>query len=166
MTMKSEYSPTDAASRWPILFLLISGAVWLVVAGVFGLIASIQLHTPSFMAVCPIFTYGRTAAIAETAFVYGWLANAGLALALWVLQRLSGEPLRAQNWALGGTAFWNLSILGAAIGLALGDLRTGQSLEEAYLAITGAREEPATDDTAASAGRRRRSRGRTPGRSR
>ena len=127
--MKSEYSPTDAASRWPILFLLISGAVWLVVAGVFGLIASIQLHTPSFMAVCPIFTYGRTAAIAETAFVYGWLANAGLALALWVLQRLSGEPLRAQNWALGGTAFWNLSILGAAIGLALGDLTGFELLE-------------------------------------
>jgi len=136
MTMKSEYSPTDKASRWPILFLLISGAVWLVVAGVFGLIASVQLHTPDFMAVCPIFTYGRTVAIAETAFVYGWLANAGLSLALWVLMRLSGEPLRAQNWALAGTAFWNLSILGAVVGLALGDLTGFELLElPAYLQL-------------------------------
>ena len=44
-------------------------------------------------------------------------------------------------------------------GLSLGDLRTGQSLEEAYLAITGARAEP-EPDAEASGGRRRRSRGR------
>ncbi len=40
--------------------------------------------------------------------------------------------------------------------LTLGDLRTGQSLEEAYLAITGARTEPEVDP----AGRGRRGRGR------
>ena len=87
------------------------GLGWLVISGIFALIGSIQLHTPGFMAVCPVFTYGSTVAIAETAFVYGWLANAGLALALWVLGRLSGEPLRAQNWALGGAIFWNLGVL-------------------------------------------------------
>ncbi len=129
MTMKSEYSPTDAASRWPLMLLIISGASWLVLAGVFALISSIQLHTPSFMALCPVFTYGRGVAIAETAFVYGWLANAGLALALWVLMRLSGEPLRAQNWALGGWTFWNLGVLGAIIGLGLGDLTGFELLE-------------------------------------
>jgi len=121
MSTTSEYSPTDAASRWPLLLLLIKGIAWLVVSGIFALIASIQLHTPGFMAVCPVFTYGRTVAIAETAFVYGWLANAGLALALWVLGRLAGEPLRAQNWALGGAIFWNLGVFGAVIGIAAGD---------------------------------------------
>ncbi len=54
--------------------------------------------------------------------------------------------------------------------LALGDLRTGQSLEEAYLAITGARGTEETDDgrseTARTAGGRRgrRARGRRGGR--
>jgi ABC-2 type transport system ATP-binding protein len=43
--------------------------------------------------------------------------------------------------------------------LSLGDLRTGQSLEEAYLAITGARSE-AGPDAPSPATRRRRSRGR------
>ena len=35
--------------------------------------------------------------------------------------------------------------------LSLGDLRTGQSLEEAYLAITGARDVPETGDARAPA---------------
>ncbi len=121
MTMKSEYSSSDSASRWPILALLMSAACWLVVSGALSLIASIQVHTPLFMAACPLFTYGRTVELAETAFVYGWLANAGLALATWVLGRLSGEPLRGQNWALGGVLFWNLGVLGALAGVALGE---------------------------------------------
>ena len=54
----------------------------------------------------------------------------------------------------------------AARGLALGDLRTGQSLEEAYLAITGSSVGPEPEDTPAGGadggrGHRRRSR-RTP----
>ena len=44
--------------------------------------------------------------------------------------------------------------------LSLGDLRTGQSLEEAYLAITGARDVPETGTAGVGAGRGRRSRGR------
>jgi cytochrome c oxidase cbb3-type subunit 1 len=121
MTMKSEYTPADSASRWPLLLMLMSGLVWLVVAGALALLASVQLHSPGFLADCPFLTYGRTTVLAETAFVYGWVANAGLALALWVLGRLAGEPLRAQNWAHAGAVFWNLSVTGALVGVAVGD---------------------------------------------
>ena len=121
MSTRPEYTPIDAASRWPLLLLLIKGIGWLVVAGILSLTASIQLHTPGFLSGCPLFTYGRTAAMAETAFVYGWLGNAGLALALWTLGRLAGEPLRAQSWALGGAVFWNLAVFGAVVGIAVGD---------------------------------------------
>jgi cytochrome c oxidase cbb3-type subunit 1 len=121
MTAKGEYTPVDGASRWPLLLLLVKGIGWLVVSGILALVASIQLHTPGFMAGCPALTYGRTVVLAETAFVYGWLGNAGLALALWALGRLAGEPLRAQNWAIGGAVFWNLAVLGALVGVAAGD---------------------------------------------
>jgi cytochrome c oxidase cbb3-type subunit 1 len=125
--MKSEMTPTDAASRPVLLLLLASGILWLIAASVLGIIASIQLNAPQFLSGCPVLTYGRMTVLAETAFVYGWLANAGLAMVLWVLGRLAGEPLRGQNWAIMGAAFWNLGVTGALAGVAVGDA-TGFSL--------------------------------------
>jgi cytochrome c oxidase cbb3-type subunit 1 len=121
MSARAERTGADAASRWPILLLLLSGILWLLLAGLLSLLAAAQIHDPAFMAHCPVFTYGRTAAMAETAFVYGWLANAGLAMAVWVLGRLAGEPLRAQNWSLAGCAFWNTGVAIALIGIGAGD---------------------------------------------
>jgi cytochrome c oxidase cbb3-type subunit 1 len=119
--MKAEVTATDSSSRNPLLLLLLSGLLWLVAASALALVASLQLHTPSFLAGCRFLTYGRVSAMAETAFVYGWMANAGLALTLWTLGRLAGEPLRAQNWANGGALFWNLGVTGALVGIACGD---------------------------------------------
>jgi len=127
MSTRAEYTSSDSASSYPLLFLLVSGVSWLVLAGALGLLAALQLHNPAFFAHCPVFTYGRTTVMAETSFVYGWLANAGLALALFVMGRLAGEPLRAQNWVIGGTLFWNLGVTGAVIGVAVGDA-TGYDL--------------------------------------
>lgn len=117
----AEVTAADTAGRWPLLLLLASGLVWLVISGVLALIASIQLHTPTFMADCEWFTHGRLTALAETSFVYGWAANAGLGIALWVLARLGGSSLRAQNWAVIGTLFWNTGIALGLAGIASGD---------------------------------------------
>ena len=125
--MKAEVTPVDASSRHPLLYLLASGLMWLVASGALALVGAIQLHTPTFLAGCRFLTYGHTSAMAETAFVYGWMANAGLALALWTVGRLAGEPLRGQTWALVGTTFWNLGVTGAVVGIAVGD-NTGFAL--------------------------------------
>lgn len=123
-------TPSDASSdttavefhgRWQLIYLLASAGCWLVLSGILALFAGIQLHAPGFLADCPVFTHGRCVALAETAFVYGWLAQAGLALALWVLARLGGEPLRAATWTMVGTTFWNAALLLGMIGIAIGD---------------------------------------------
>ena len=99
----AEVTTIDVQARGPLLLLLGSGIIWLVISGVLAVITSIQLHSPHFFADCPLFTFGRAQALRETAFIYGWGANVGLGIALWVLARLGGYPLRALNWAVVAT---------------------------------------------------------------
>jgi len=125
----AEVTAADTAGRWPLLLLLASGLVWLVLSGVLALIASIQLHSPGFLADCESLTHGRVTSLAETTFIYGWAANTGLGVALWVLGRLGGAPLRALNWAVVGTLFWNTGIALGLVGIATGDATSFALLE-------------------------------------
>jgi cytochrome c oxidase cbb3-type subunit I len=118
----AEVTAIDTMARWPLLLLIASSLLWLVISGVLALIGSIQLHSPHFLADCEWLTFGRTQALRETAFVYGWAANAGLAIALWTLARLGGNPLRALNWVVAGTVFWNIGVTAGLVGVAIGDL--------------------------------------------
>jgi cytochrome c oxidase cbb3-type subunit 1 len=113
----SETTAVETCGRWPLILLFGAGIGWLVVGAVVALISGIQLHSPGFLAECPVLSHGRAQAVAETAFVYGWLANLGLGLALWVLARLAGEPLRATNWITIGAIFWNVGILLGLVGI-------------------------------------------------
>ena len=116
----ADVTAVEKKGKVTLLTLLASGSLWLVVSGILSLVASIQVHTPGFCADCPFLTYGHTTALAETAFIYGWIANAGLALALWILGRLGGEPLRGLRFALFGAVFWNLGVTVAEVGIASG----------------------------------------------
>jgi len=114
----AEVTVVETAGRNPLVLLIVSGVAWLVVSGILAVVSAIQLAHPTVLADCSLFTYGHTTAMAESAFIYGWVGNTGLALALWMLGRLSGEPLRASNWVLAGTSFWNLGLLLGLIGIA------------------------------------------------
>ena len=117
----AEVTEIDASARCSLLLLLGSALLWLVVSGALALVNLVQLHTPSFLADCPLLTFGRTQALQETTFIYGWAANAGLAVALWILARLGGSPLRSLNWVSAGTVFWNLALTLGLVGIATGD---------------------------------------------
>ena len=128
-TGSAEVTWIDTQARAPLLLLLGSGIVWLVVSGVLAVIASIQLHSPQFFGDWEWFTIGRMQAMRETAFVYGWAANAGLAITLWVLGRLGGYPLRGLNWAIVGALFWNLGVTAGLVGIAIGDMTSFSLLQ-------------------------------------
>src|ERR1051325_7330453 len=132
----AEVTPVDTTARGPLLFLVGSAVLWLVVSGVLALITAIQLRAPGFLADCSVFTYGRAVALRETTFVYGWAANAGIAIALWILARLGGEPLRATNWVFFGAAFWNVGVTLGVIGIAMGDMTSFSLLQlPRYVAV-------------------------------
>jgi cytochrome c oxidase cbb3-type subunit I len=125
----ADMTAIDTAARGPLLLLIGSAIVWLVIGSVLALITAIQLHSPHFLSSCSFLTYGRTEAIRESAFIYGWAANAGLAIALWILARLGGNLLRAGNWMFFGAVFWNVALTAGLIGIAIGD-KTSFSLFE------------------------------------
>ncbi len=114
-------SETDTTARGPLVLLLVSALGWLLVSGVLALIATIQLHTPGFMAACPWLTYGHTQAVQETAFIYGWAANSAFAVSLWILGRLGGAPLRGLGLLTVGTVFWNLGVTIGIVCIMLGE---------------------------------------------
>jgi len=117
----AEVSETDTSARCTLSLLIACGLAWLVVSGVLALLNLVQAFTPALAANWSFFTYGRMHGLRETAFLYGWCANSGVAVALWLLGRLGGAPLRSLNWARAGTVFWNLGVLIGLAGLALGE---------------------------------------------
>src|SRR6185503_5509579 len=113
----TEVSEIDASARFPLSLLLASSLLWLVLSGALALLHFAQTLSPGLLAECPALSYGRVVGLQETAFIYGWVANSGLAIALWILGRLGGAPLRSLNWTVVGTLFWNLGVTIGLVGI-------------------------------------------------
>ena len=126
---RSEQQEIDASAKWPVLVFFASALFWLLVGGALQLVASIQLHTPGFLADCEWFTHGRVAPAAQNALVYGWGMNAGFAFALWLMARLSAAALRSAGWLLVAAKFWNLGVFLGLAGI-LGGYSTSYELLE------------------------------------
>ncbi|MGO8674601.1 MAG: cbb3-type cytochrome c oxidase subunit I [Limisphaerales bacterium] len=117
-------SEIDASCRLPLLALLMSAAVWLVVASGFGLISSIKFHSPEFLAGPAWLTYGRVHPAASSAFLYGFCLQSGMGVSLWLLARLGRTPL-SQGWLVTmGAVLWNIGVTVGVLGILAGD-RTG-----------------------------------------
>lgn len=111
----------NASCRLPVLFLFFSAAVWAVQATGVGLLASLKMHVPGFLADCPFLTFGRLQANAWVAFLYGFAGNAGLGLTLWMLSRLRGMPLARPGFVIAGAVLWNTGVTAAMVGITMGD---------------------------------------------
>ena len=111
----------DASIRFPLLTLIKSAFVWLIIATVFGLIASIKLHSPGFLADYSILTYGKVDPIFWNTSVYGWLFNAGLACAVFLLSRLGGNNAGLGVFLTISVSLWNTGVMAGIIGIMWGE---------------------------------------------
>jgi cytochrome c oxidase cbb3-type subunit I len=105
----------DASCRLPVMLLLVSSAVWLFLASVFGILASMTFHKASMVGDAAWLSYGRMHPVALDALVYGFAIQAGLGVGLWVLSHLAGTRLALGPIAVFGGIVWNL---GVALGIA------------------------------------------------
>jgi len=121
-TDRAEQREIDASAKWPVLVFFASAIFWLILGGAMQLAATIQLHTPTFLADCVWFTHGRLAPAAQNALVYGWGFNAAFGFGLWLMARLSATTLRHGGWLFVAAKFWNVGIF-----LGIGGILTGYS---------------------------------------
>jgi cytochrome c oxidase cbb3-type subunit I len=111
----------DRSLRHPVMFFMTSGAAWLAVSIVLGLISSAKTHSPGFLDGCSWLTYGRVAAAHANTLVYGWGFQAAFAVIIWLMARLSRQECRAAGTILTAGHVWNFGVLLGTIGIFAGE---------------------------------------------
>ena len=123
----SHSSRSDTGSTTPIRLFFASALGWLIISSVLGLIVSLKLQLPSFMAGCEWFTYGRLEILQRNAFTYGWIANAIFGVNLWIMSALARFEFKDSGLAGCGWLAWNLTLTFGLGAILLGHLN-GYSL--------------------------------------
>ncbi len=110
----------DRSLRHPVMFFLTSGAAWLAVSIILGIISSAKVHSPGFLDGCGFLTYGRTQAAHLNALIYGWGFQAAFGVIVWMLSRLSRQECRAAGIILTAGHVWNFGVSVGIIGILAG----------------------------------------------
>ena len=110
----------DQSSSLVVGVCLTIAVMWLVLASVAGLIASIKLHAPDWWVDQAWITFGRIRPIHLNLVAYGWCSMAGIGVALWLIPRLLKTELVGARYALLGGALWALGVSAGTVALAMG----------------------------------------------
>lgn len=100
----------DVSLRHPVMFFFTSGAAWLAVAILLGIISSAKVHSPGFLDGCSFLTYGRVQSAHISALVYGWGCQAAFGALVWLMARLSRQECRAAGIILVAGHVWNFAV--------------------------------------------------------
>ncbi len=119
----------DRSLRHPVMFFLTSGAAWLAVSLILGIISSAKVHAPGFLDGCAWLTYGRTQAAHLNTLVYGWGFQAAFGVIVWLMSRLSRQECRAAGIILTAGHVWNFGVTIGVLGILAG-FGTGMSWME------------------------------------
>jgi cytochrome c oxidase cbb3-type subunit 1 len=110
----------DRSLRHPVMFFLTSGAAWLAVSIILGIISSAKVHAPGFLDGYSWLTYGRTQAAHINTLVYGWGFQAAFGVIVWMMSRLSRQECRASGLILTAGHLWNLGVSVGVLGILFG----------------------------------------------
>lgn len=111
----------DRSLRHPVMFFLTSGAAWLAVSIILGIISSAKVHSPEFLSRCSWLTYGRVFPAHMNAMIYGWGFQAAFAVIIWMTARLSRKECTAAGIILTAGHIWNLTVAAGIIGILSGN---------------------------------------------
>lgn len=113
-------SEIDRSLRHPVMFFFTSGAAWLAVALVLGIIAFAKLNAPGFLGECSALQYGRSFPAHINTLIYGWGAQAGFGVLIWLMARLSRQPSKNAGTLLVAGHLWNFAVAIGTLGILTG----------------------------------------------
>jgi cytochrome c oxidase cbb3-type subunit 1 len=110
----------DDSSRTVVLALYAVAVAWLLIASIFGLIASLKLHEPDLLTRQAWLTFGRVRTAHLHSANYGWATAALIGTSIWLLPRLVHTELKGARTALVGGVLFTLGIAIGIVGVLLG----------------------------------------------
>lgn len=123
----------DRSLRHPVMFFMTSGAAWLAVSILLGILSSWKVHSPNPVVLAIPFsdcridfglfgwlTYGRTFPAHINAFIYGWGFQVAFAVIIWMMARLSRKECTSAGLILAAGHVWNLIVSVGVIGILAG----------------------------------------------
>lgn len=116
----------DQSGKRTVVLAICSAIAWLVVGSLLGMLASIKMHEPDWLAQAGWLTFGRVRAAHLNLVTYGWSSLAGIGIALWLLPRLTRTSLVGGGYAMLGVLAWNAGVGAGVIAILSGN---GQALE-------------------------------------
>lgn len=128
----------DNNSRFIVLAFLLSAIFWLLFGSALGLIASLKMHLPDFLASSSVLSFGRIRPLHLNTMVYGWASLGSAGVGLWVLARVLRTNIPGRPLIFLGIIVWNLAVLAGSIAILAGYSRGLEWLELplfAYLPI-------------------------------
>ncbi len=111
----------DRSVRLPVLFFFTNGLLWLLGSSLLAFVASMKLHNPDFLGDAAWLAYGRIHPASSNAFLYGWVFQAGLGAALWIMARLCRAPLTGIGVLLTAGHIWNIAVTIGVAAILLGE---------------------------------------------
>ena len=125
----AERRAIDASCKYPVTLFIAGAVFWLIVATVFGLLAAIKLHSPTFLAEWSWLTFGRVRPVHLTIVTFGWAGAVGLGVSLWTLCRLCRVPLVFPQMVVLAGIIWNIGVTVGLVGILAGSSSSIEYLE-------------------------------------
>ncbi len=126
---RAKLGEIDQSVRLPAIVFGVASVFWLMVGTLFALIASFKMHSPDFLGQWEWLTFGRVRTAHLNTVIFGWSTCAGIAVAIWLMARLSRTKVRHGGILIIAAVFWNIGLIAGVFGIFAGHMNSIEWLE-------------------------------------
>ncbi len=110
----------DKSVSNPVMFFFTTGALWLVVSILLGVLASLKSHWPTFFEAFGELSTGRAYVAHLNVLIYGWCFPAAFGAIIWFMSRLCRKESKHAGIIVAAGLVWNFGVVIGLLGVMLG----------------------------------------------